>query len=278
MQLVRLPTKAHTPRNVPLRSPEKTNTITLQFPNYIFLGPMDNIKIVKFTKSISSSSIKQIRQKSPCKDQNMSFVKKIGEIKPKHQKTSSVQIITQSPDLFVKQQSQNSTIYSNITALQTFSTKHKHHRSELTQDTCSEQPSTPTLTVPILKYVEFSSNLSPGQGLCKSNKLRAQILFQNGLFYEGEIVKHSDIISLEGFGTLYTDNSKFYIVYEGRWKNNCFHGKGKYYNQYQIESSSDWHFNWKMIQAIFSKGEIIEGKIDFYQNENVIAHQIEYSK
>ncbi|CAD8120665.1 unnamed protein product [Paramecium sonneborni] len=278
MQLVRLTTKAQTPRNVPLRSPEKTNNINIQFPNYIFLGPIDNIKIVKFTKSISSSSIKEIRLKSPCKDQNNNLVNKTDGIKSKHLKTTSVQIITQSPDLFVKQQSQNINTNSNITALQTFSTKHKYHGSELTQDTCSEQPSIPTLTFPILKYVEFSSNLFQGQGINKSNKLKAQILFQNGMFYEGEIIKLQDILSLDGLGTLYSDNSKFYTVYQGRWKNNSFHGKGRYFNQYQIESSSDWHFNWKMIQTIFSKGEIIEGKIDFYLTEDVIAHQIEYSK
>ncbi|CAK65365.1 unnamed protein product (macronuclear) [Paramecium tetraurelia] len=280
MQLVRLTTKAHTPRNVPLRSPEKTQPITLQFPNYIFLGPTDNIKIVKFTKNILSSNIKQIRSNSPSKDQNISFSKQISESKTKHQKTSSVQIITQSPDLFVKLRSQNSTTnkLSNITALQTSSTKHKHHRSELTQDTCSEQPSTPTLTVPILKYVEHSGNMSQGQMFNKSNKLVGSITFQNGLYYVGEMVKFQDVLTIDGSGTLYTDNSKFYVVYEGRWKNNCFHGRGKYYNQYQIESSNDWHFNWKMIQAIFNKGEIIEGKIDFYLNEDSIAHQIEYSK
>ncbi|CAD8186087.1 unnamed protein product [Paramecium pentaurelia] len=280
MQLVRLTTKAHTTRNVPLRSPEKTQPIIIQFPNYIFLGPTDNIKIVKFTKNIQSSNFKQIRTKSPCKDQNISFVKNVDEIKTKHQKTSSVQIITQNPDLFSKLQSQNSTTYklSNITALQTISNKHKHHRSELTQDTCSEQPSTPTLTFPILKYVEYSSNIQQGNMFNKSNKLIGQITFQNGLYYEGEIVKVDDMIIIEGQGILYTDNSKFYIVYEGRWKNNCFHGKGKYFNQYQIESSNDWHFNWKMIQAIFNKNEIIEGKIDFYINEDIIAHQIQYSK
>ncbi|CAD8102821.1 unnamed protein product [Paramecium primaurelia] len=270
MQLVRLTTNAHTPRNVPLRSPEKTQSITIQLPNYIFLGPKDNIKIVKFTKNISSTNIKQIRSNSPCKDQNMNLINNVGQIKKMHRKTTSIQITTQNPDLFIKLQSQDSSTThksNNIITLQTLSTKHKHHRSELTQDTNNEQLSTPNLTVPTLKYVEQSSNMSQGHMFNKSNKLRGQITFQNSYYYEGEIVKLSDAIIMEGQGNLFTDNSKFYIVYEGRWKNNSFHGKGKYYNQYQIESSNDWHFNWKMVEAIFNKGEIIEDTIA-YKMEN----------
>ncbi|CAD8188290.1 unnamed protein product [Paramecium octaurelia] len=57
---------------------------------------------------------------------------------------------------------------------------------------------------------------------------------------------------------------------------NSIHGKEIYYNQYQIESSNDWHFNWRIYEAMFNMGNSIEGKVDFYQNEDIIAHKIRY--
>ncbi|CAK95119.1 unnamed protein product (macronuclear) [Paramecium tetraurelia] len=280
MQIVRLNFKADTCRNRPLKSPEKRQTTTIQFPNYIFLGPSENIKIVKFSKTIISSSIKLIRSTSPQKIQNISLAVEFAHAQPKHQKTQSVQLSQQNVDQLFKAKFQN---HESIQGKPYPSTKYSYglvnnHKSEMTLDTISDYPNTPTLTVPALKVVDKASNVWSGNRFNLSKKITGQIQFQNGFVYEGELLNFDDTVILDGQGTLYSNGSKLRVIYEGRWKNNLFHGKGKYFNQYQIESSKDWHFNWRMIQGTFNNGEIIQCKIDFFLSEEILLHNIDYQK
>ncbi|CAD8199731.1 unnamed protein product [Paramecium pentaurelia] len=280
MQIVRLNIQANTSRNRPLKSPEKRLTTTIQFPNYIFLGPQENIKIVKYSKTIISSSIKLLRSSSPQKTQNISLALEFAHAQPKHQKTQSVQLSQQNVEQFFKTQFQN---HESIQGKPYPLSKYgyglvNNHKSEMTLDTISDYPNTPTLTVPALKIVDKASNVWSGNKFNLSKKLNGSIQFQNGFVYEGELLNCDNTIIIDGYGKLFCDGSKLRIIYEGRWKNNLFHGKGIYFNQYQIESSKDWHFNWKMIQGTFNKGEIIQCKIDFFLSEEILLHNIDYQQ
>ncbi|CAD8101675.1 unnamed protein product [Paramecium sonneborni] len=271
MQIVRINVKAQTSRNRPLKSPDKKLTTTIQLPNYIFLGPSENIKIVKFQKTIISSNIKLIKSNSPQKIQNLSHALEFTLAKPKHQKTQSVQLSKQNVEQLVNGNIQN---HESINCYRLLNNR----KSEMTLDTISDYPNTATLTVPALKIVDKLSNFCIANQFNQQKKITGQIEFSNGYFYEGELLTLDQTVIIDGNGTLFFDGSKLLIIYEGRWKNNLFHGKGKYYNQYQVESSRDWHFNWKMIQGIFNKGEIVQCQIDFFLSEEILLHNIEYKK
>ncbi|CAK62041.1 unnamed protein product (macronuclear) [Paramecium tetraurelia] len=125
--------------------------------------------------------------------------------------------------------------------------------------------------------------MSSGHKFNKSNKLRAQITFQNNLYYEGEVITHQEVHSIEGQGTLFTDKSKFQIIFEGSWRNNSFHGTTTSIRlkllmigiligrQLKVQITFQ-------TQAIFNMNDIIEGKVDFYQKEDVIADKIGHLK